>query len=137
MRRHMGKPTMCTSENKGADQLRSELISAFLFATQIVQFLFLNPKFLASSHVLCLNSSVCVGPVWKPYCWFSHDVAHMIDMKHNLKAFIRSASTVLEFCKCTTRGMFSCLHIHVLFTPSTTWSAYYKLEPQRFRIATL
>ena len=37
---------------------------AFDFATQIVQFLyFLNPKVPASSHLLCLYSSVCVGPV--------------------------------------------------------------------------
>ena len=41
----------------------AKLISAFVFATQIVQFLFfLNPKFHASSHLLCLNSSVCVRP---------------------------------------------------------------------------
>ena len=40
----------------------AKLISAFVFATQIVQFLyFLNPKFQASGHLLCLYSSVCVG----------------------------------------------------------------------------
>ena len=38
---------------------------------------FLNTKFLAFSHLLCLYSWVCVGPVWKPHCWFSHDVAHL------------------------------------------------------------
>ena len=43
------------------------LISAFAFATQIVQFLyFLNPKFQASSHLLWLNSADCVGPGRKP-----------------------------------------------------------------------
>ena len=53
-----------------------KLISAFVFATRIVQFLFfLNPKFSASSHLLCLYSLVCVGPVRKPYCWFSHAAA--------------------------------------------------------------
>ena len=56
----MGKPT----------------ISAFVFATRIVQFLyFLNPKFPVSSILLCLYSPVCVEPVRKPHCWFSHEVA--------------------------------------------------------------
>ena len=58
----------------------AKLISAFVFATQIVQFLyFLHPKFPAStlSHLLCLYRAVCVGPVWKPNCWFSHDAPHM------------------------------------------------------------
>ena len=40
-----------------------QLISAFVFATQIVQSLyFLNPKFQASGHLLWLYSLVCVGP---------------------------------------------------------------------------
>ena len=75
MSRLMGKPTICIYENKDADQL----ISAFVFATRIVQFLFyLNPKFQASSSFLCLNRPVCVRPVRKPHCWFSHEKAHMI-----------------------------------------------------------
>ena len=54
----------------------AKLISAFVFATRIVQFLFyLNPKFQACSSFLCLYSPVCVGPVRKPHCWFSHEVA--------------------------------------------------------------
>ena len=70
----MGKPTICIGENKDADQLRS----AFVFATQIVQFLFyLNMKFQASSQLLCLYRPVCVGPGRKPHCWFSHEAAHM------------------------------------------------------------
>ena len=45
----------------------TKLISAFVFATQIEQCLcFLNPKFLASSHLLCLYSSVFVRPGLKP-----------------------------------------------------------------------
>ena len=78
---HMGKPTICIGENKGADQLRgvtAKLINAFVFATRIVQFLFyLNPKFQASSSFLCLYRSVCVGSVRKPHCWFSHEAAHL------------------------------------------------------------
>ena len=44
-----------------------KLISAFVLATRIVQFLFyLNPKCQASSHLLWLYSPVCVGPGRKP-----------------------------------------------------------------------
>ena len=50
----------------------AKLISAFVFATQIVQSFFLNPKFQASSHLLSLHSSVCVRPDRNPYCYFSH-----------------------------------------------------------------
>ena len=42
------------------------------------QFLyFLNPKFPASSHLLCLYSAVCAVPIRKPNCWFTHDAAHI------------------------------------------------------------
>ena len=45
----------------------AQLISAFDFATHIVQSLFfLNPKFQASSHLLWLHSLVCVRPGRKP-----------------------------------------------------------------------
>ena len=45
----------------------AKLISAFVFATLIVQSLyFLNPKFQVSSHLLWLYSLVCVGPGRKP-----------------------------------------------------------------------
>ena len=70
----MRKPDFCICENKDADQLRgnreavtAKLISAFVFATKIVQSLyFLNPKFQASSHLVRLYSPVCVGPGRKP-----------------------------------------------------------------------
>ena len=76
----MGKPTICIGENKDADQLAvtAKLIIAFVFATRIVQLLFyLNPKFQASSSFLCLYRPVCVGPVRKPNCSFSHEAAHL------------------------------------------------------------
>ena len=61
----------------------AKLISAFIFATRIVQFLFyLNPKFHASSSFLCLYRSVYVGPVRKPHCWLSHEAAHFVSWKH-------------------------------------------------------
>ena len=54
-------PTKSLGENKGTDQLRSyfavtaKLVSALVFATRIVQFLyFQNPKLPVSSHLLCL-----------------------------------------------------------------------------------
>ena len=77
----MGKPTICIGENKDADQLRgtAKLISAFVFAAQIVQFLFyLNPKFQASRSFLCLYRPVCIRPFQKPHCWFSHNAAHLL-----------------------------------------------------------
>ena len=56
----------------------AKLISAFVFATRIVQFLFyLNPKFQASSHLLQLYSPVCAGPGRNPNCWFSHAQAQI------------------------------------------------------------
>ena len=65
----MRKPAFCICENKDADQLRgnAKLISAFVFATRLVQsFCFLNPKFQASSHLLWLHGRVSVGPGRKP-----------------------------------------------------------------------
>ena len=45
----------------------AKLISAFVFATRIVQTLFfLNLKFQASSHLLWLNRPVCAGPGQNP-----------------------------------------------------------------------
>ena len=59
--------------------ITAKLISAFVFATRIVQFLFfLNLKFPAFNHLLCLYSSVSGGPVRKPHCWFSHDTAQNV-----------------------------------------------------------
>ena len=69
MSRIVRKPDFCLGENKGADQLRgkAKLISAFVFATQIVQFLlYLNQKFQASTSFLSLYRPVCVGPGRKP-----------------------------------------------------------------------
>ena len=58
------------------------IISAFVCATWIVQFLyFLNPKFAASSMFLWLNNLVCVGPGTKPHCWFSHKAAHLVSVE--------------------------------------------------------
>ena len=58
----------------------AKLISAFVFATWIVQYLFfLNTKlkFQASSHLQWLYSLVCVRPGQIPNFWFSHAGAHI------------------------------------------------------------
>ena len=66
----MGKSTICIGENKGTDQLRSNR-EADQHLCFLYLLFYLNPKFL------CLYRSVCVGPVRKPHCWFSHEVAQM------------------------------------------------------------
>ena len=60
---HREKTGFYLCENKGTNQL----ISAFVFITQIVQSsFFLNPKNQGSSLLLCLYRSVCVRPSGKP-----------------------------------------------------------------------
>ena len=56
----------------------AKLISAFVFATWIVQYrYFLNTKFRASNHLQWLYSLVCVRPGQNPHCWFSLIAAHI------------------------------------------------------------
>ena len=65
----MRKPAFGICENKDADQLRGyrEADQRLFLALRIVQsFYFLNTAFQASSHLLWLYSSVCVGPGRKP-----------------------------------------------------------------------
>ena len=65
----MRKPTICLCENKDADQLRGNREAdqrlCFRYTDSTFPF-FLNPKFQASSNLLCLYSPVCVGPGQKP-----------------------------------------------------------------------
>ena len=71
----MGKPTICIGENKDRDNREADQRLCFRYS---VQFLFyLNPKFQASSSFLCLYRPVCVVPVRKPHCWFSHEAAQI------------------------------------------------------------
>ena len=73
-------------------QKTKALISAFVFATRILQFLFyLNTKFQASSSFLWLYRLVCIRPVRKPHCWFSHETAQNLC----LTSFCRSSSEQL------------------------------------------
>ena len=76
-----GKTNNMHRRKQKVDQLRGnhEAISAFVFATRIVQFLFyLNLKFQASSSFLCLCRPVCAGPVRKPHCWFFHEAVQIV-----------------------------------------------------------
>ena len=97
----MEKPTICIGENQGADQLRSTaiLISAFIFASRIVQFLyFLNPKFPASNDLLLLYSPVCVRPGRNPNCWFSHAKVQYIEhTKQHRNAYFDFAPGIATF----------------------------------------
>ena len=69
---------MQTQRHRSAVHFTAQLIRAFVFATRIVPYLFfLNLKFLACSHFLCLYSSICVGSVRKPHCLFSQNAAHL------------------------------------------------------------
>ena len=80
----MGKPTICIGENKGADQLRgnreADQRHCFRYSDSTIPLLL--PKFQASGSFLCLYRSVCVGPVRKPHCWFSHKAAHLLLSNH-------------------------------------------------------
>ena len=81
----MRKPAFCICENKTqiSFAVTAKLISAFVFARQIVQFLFyLNPKFQASSHlVLCgCTARFMSDLVGNPEDRFSHDEAHFIQI---------------------------------------------------------
>ena len=65
MSRVVTKPDFGICENKDAEH--AKLISAFIFATRIVRFLYLLiSKFQASSSLLWLYSPVCIGPGRKP-----------------------------------------------------------------------
>ena len=68
--RNVRKPDICICKKTKMQisfAVTAKLISAFVFATRIVQSLdFLNPKFQAASYLLWLYSPVCVGPGRKP-----------------------------------------------------------------------
>ena len=74
----------------------AKLISAFVFATRIVQSLyFLKPKFQASIHFLCLYSLVCIGPPRKPRRpVFSERGSY--EPPHGISCFIPVQTTVTD-----------------------------------------
>ena len=87
----MRKPTICIGENKDADQLRGNREAyqrlCFRYTDSTIP-PYLTPKCQASSSFLCLYRSVCVGPVRKPHCWFSHEAAQIMPFIVSLKVFL-------------------------------------------------
>ena len=62
----IGMGTAVITDNPDNPAVTAQQISAFVFATRIVHFLFyLNPKYQASSLFLWLHSLVCVGTCQK------------------------------------------------------------------------
>ena len=65
MRKAACRIKICKTKAQIRCAVTVQLINAFVFATQIVQYLFiLNQTLQASSHIL--NSPVYVQPGWKP-----------------------------------------------------------------------
>ena len=104
--RHLLTPGAKENESRWANILhtrkqrsRSASLSyAFIFATRMVQFLyFLKSKFPAPSHLLCLYSSVCVGAVWKPHCWFSRVAAHLSSFLISVGACVVYFSAIFAY----------------------------------------
>ena len=71
-------------QKRNKRRVTTKMIGASVFATRILFLYFLNPKFPASIHPLCLCSSVCVRPIRKLHFWFSHDAAQMQELHCNL-----------------------------------------------------
>ena len=73
----MGKPTICLGKNKGADQLHINCETpCFRYSDSTVPLLLkseISRFYLFSVTV----QAFFVGPVRKPHCWFSHEVAQM------------------------------------------------------------
>ena len=81
MSRVMRKPAFCICENKDADQLAvtAKLISAFVFATRIVQSLFfLDPNFKPLAIFRGCTARFVSDLVGNPEDRFSHNEAHII-----------------------------------------------------------
>ena len=60
---------------------------------------------------MCLCSSVYVGPVRKPHCWFSHEVAHLVNLQDQelilLNELRREKTNILHYGKTKTRISFA------------------------------
>ena len=88
-----------------AQSVAAQLISASVFAIRIIQSLiYLNPKFQASSHLLWLYSTICVGPGRKPRILVFH-------MYKPLKAWIGCVCLLFVCLFC----LFVCLRLSVSF----------------------
>ena len=108
----MRKPTFHICEDNGADQLSSNCKAdqrlCFHYMANTIPVVS-NPKFLASSHLLCLYSSVCVEPVWE----LVYIVGFLMTwLKYKLQIcllFDQSSSTVRKHSQCLLKRC----HMHV------------------------
>ena len=74
----MRKHVFCICETKAADQVTAQLISAFVFATQIVQSLyFYNQNFKPLAILFGCTAPFVSDLVGNPEDRFSHDAAHV------------------------------------------------------------
>ena len=99
----MGKPTICIGENKGADQLRGNREAdqrlCFCYSDSTIPLLLKSKISSFYSSFLCLYRPVCVRPVRKPHCWFSHEAAHITSIwfcKFPLESWI--LCTIHQLC---------------------------------------
>ena len=100
---------LCETKAQISFAVTAKLITAFVFATRLVQFLyFLNSKLQASSLPLCLPSLVCVGPVRRPH--FFHDAAHI--SLHSGSIFV--IVIVLNHGQCSGHSMLALRHLRML-----------------------
>ena len=72
LNRLVRKPTICIGENKDAEADQRLCVR---YTDSTLPLLFKYEIFQASSLILLLHRPVCVGPVRKPHCWFSHETA--------------------------------------------------------------
>ena len=90
-------------------QSNVQLISASVFATQKVKYLFiLNQKLQASCHLLWLCSSVCVQPGWKPEK--QGFLAMHLSCSENI-SFIASVEKSTENVERLTKNASLCLYL--------------------------
>ena len=119
----------------------AKLISAFAFATRIVQSLFLlNPKFQTSSHLLWLYSPVCVGPYRKPRRpVFSQGCSNTVNTAQLIFAFLLTRTAGFLYIYLVTSCQLSLFHIslatvaHLSVTTNfwVSWSSLKVLCPTK------
>ena len=109
----------------------AKLISVFVFAIRIVQFIsFLNTNFLVSSHLLCLYSSVCVGPVREPHYWFSHDAAQIGCHKSKVAIPVETYSALsIQTSSCSEHKTLLIILFHVMIDTRTDCTNIVRVHP--------
>ena len=95
----MGKPTICIGENKDADQLRGNREAdqrlCFRYSDSTIPLL-LKSEISSFWLFSVLVQPVCVGPVRKPHCWFSHEAAQMIITAHKSAKRLKNVSSIIK-----------------------------------------